>query len=123
MIKGTITFFHSLRGFGFITTTEGHSYFFHISNFEKGTQPVLEGQVEFHIAPPVAVGKRPQAVLVHYPRKKTVDALDVLAGTAPTTTREDDKCPHTLGGGFQCSLLAKHSESHERDEVNPAVRH
>ena len=83
-MKGTITFFHSQRGFGFVTAPTGDSYFFHISHFEKGTQPVLEGQVEFHIAPPIAVGKRPQAVLVHYPRQKKVDAFDSLA-TAPAT--------------------------------------
>jgi cold shock CspA family protein len=70
MQTGTITYFNSPRSFGFITTTEGQRYFFHISNFEKGSQPVLEGKVQFEIAPPIAVGKKPMAVSVRYRREE-----------------------------------------------------
>jgi cold shock CspA family protein len=89
-MKGTITFFHSMKGFGFVTTTEGQSYFFHISNFEKGSQPVLEGQVEFQVAPPLCVGKRPQAVSVRY-RRPEPEAIDVLAGNSTTASTEGGK--------------------------------
>jgi cold shock CspA family protein len=67
-MTGVITYFNSPRSFGFITTTEGESYFFHVSNFEKGSQPILEGKVEFQVAPPIAVGKKSQAVSVRYTR-------------------------------------------------------
>jgi cold shock CspA family protein len=86
--KGVITYFDSSRGFGFITVPEGHSYFFHISHFERNTQPVLEGQVEFKIAPPRAVGKKPMAVRVRY---WMPTALDVLAGSDAITTTSDEE--------------------------------
>jgi cold shock CspA family protein len=69
MKTGTITYLNSPRGFGFVTTIEGERFFFHISShFEKGSQPVLEGRVEFEVAPPIAVGKKPMAVNVRYRR-------------------------------------------------------
>jgi cold shock CspA family protein len=67
MKTGTITYLNGPRGFGFITTTEGERFFFHIiTHFEKGSQPVLEGKVQFEVAPPIAVGKKPMAVKVRY---------------------------------------------------------
>jgi cold shock CspA family protein len=65
-MQGVITYFNGPRGFGFITTLEGESFFFHVSHFEPGKQPVLEGLVEFQIAPPLSVGKKPMAVGVRY---------------------------------------------------------
>ncbi len=65
-MQGTITFFRADKGFGFITTKEGQSYFFHVSRFTKGSQPVLEGRVEFEVAPPLSVGKKPMAINVRY---------------------------------------------------------
>jgi cold shock CspA family protein len=65
-LQGTITFFRGDRGFGFITTKQGFSYFFHVSKFAKGSQPVLEGEVAFDVAPPVSVGKKPMAVNIRY---------------------------------------------------------
>lgn len=73
--KGIITHFYSRRGFGFNTVSEGRCYFFHITRFEKGSQPVLEGHVEFKVAPPRSVGKRPIAVLVRYWRPSEEGAL------------------------------------------------
>jgi cold shock CspA family protein len=83
-LNGTITYFDSSRGFGFITVApEGKSYYFHISRFERGAQPVLEGIVEFEIAPPRALGKRPMAVNVRYKRQ---EVLDLLAGKELSST-------------------------------------
>jgi cold shock CspA family protein len=74
-MRGTITFFNSQRGFGFITSINAgetgeavQQYFFHISNFIKreGEVPVLEGRVRFDVAPPIAVGKKSQAINVQY---------------------------------------------------------
>lgn len=92
-ISGTITYFNSPRGFGFITRPDGEQFFFHISHFAKGEYPVLEGQVEFKIAPAIAVGKKPQAVSVRYRRQEpwvtaspaVARAIDALVkSTTPT---------------------------------------
>ena len=69
-MQGTITFFRGDRGFGFITTKEGKSYFFHVSKFAKDSQPVLEGVVTFDVASPIAVGKKPMAINVRYAVEK-----------------------------------------------------
>jgi len=66
MRLGTITYFQQDKGFGFITTPKGFSYFFHVSRFAKGSQPVLGGEVAFEIAPPVSIGKKPMAVNIRY---------------------------------------------------------
>jgi cold shock CspA family protein len=65
---GTITFYNNQKGFGFITVPSGQQYFFHISNCGKGESPVLEGRVQFEVGPPVAVGKKAQALRVRYIR-------------------------------------------------------
>jgi cold shock CspA family protein len=71
---GTITYFNNARGFGFITTTEGNQFFFHINNLAKGeAPPVLEGRVRFDVGPAIAVGKKPQAINVQYCRNKPTD--------------------------------------------------
>lgn len=86
--SAVITYFNNQRGFGFLTTTDGLQFFFHVSNFEKTSPPILEGKVEFEIGPAVAVGKKPQAVNVRYLRKDPrQDALDLLAGNPTTEVR------------------------------------
>ena len=68
-MRGTITFYNNLKGYGFITVPDGgKQFFFHISNFiaSNGEAPVLEGQVHFDVGPAVAVGKKPQALHVQY---------------------------------------------------------
>ena len=79
-MQGTITFYNNQRGFGFITVPDGRQYFFHVSHFTKGESPVLEGLVEFEIAPPVAVGKKPQAVRVRYRTPPDDAILNGFAG-------------------------------------------
>jgi len=63
-MQGVIT--NWKKTYGFITTIYGECYFFHISNFDKNSSPILEGRVEFDIAPPTQVGRREQAVNVRY---------------------------------------------------------
>lgn len=87
--SGTITFYNNLKGFGFITCPDGKQFFFHISRFAKGESPVLEGQVEFIIAPAIAVGKKPQAVSVHY-RQSAYDALANKPAAAIKTLAGED---------------------------------
>jgi cold shock CspA family protein len=65
-LRGIITYMNYTRGYAFITTKEGQSYFMHVSHFDKNSQPVLEGKVEFSVAPPISVGKKPMAVSVRY---------------------------------------------------------
>ena|SRR6267378_2567845 len=88
MYVGTITLFRNDRGFGFITTTDGKQYFFHISNFVRGqAPPVLQGRVCFEIGPAIEVGKKPQAISIQYIGKKQIaspTAADVAAGFAGT---------------------------------------
>ncbi len=78
--NGTITLWHADRAFGFITTVTGQQYFFHINNFAKGEFPVVEGQVEFEVAPGLSTGKRPQAVHVRY-RKSGAPSTAALETT------------------------------------------
>lgn len=75
-MKGTISYLQSDRGFGFITTIQGEKFFFHVSHFEKGSEPILGGLVDFEIAPPIALGKKPMAVKVRY---RVVDVLREIA--------------------------------------------
>jgi cold shock CspA family protein len=82
-MTGQITYWNNKRGFGFITNSDGSSIFFHTCNFEKGQQPVLGAIVSYKIAPPLSLGKKPQAVHVRFVEGQ--DALDLLAGTAPAT--------------------------------------
>jgi cold shock CspA family protein len=66
-MQGQITYFNAARGFGFITVApEGRRIFFHISNFQKDAEPVLQGLVDFELGPPIAVGKSLQALKVRY---------------------------------------------------------
>jgi cold shock CspA family protein len=84
-MEGTITYFNNARGFGFVTTPDGQQYFFHVSNFVKGeAPPVLEGRVRFDIGPAISVGKKAQALLVHYIHEKKPQ-LDVAAILASIT--------------------------------------
>jgi len=81
-MTGQITYWNHKRGFGFITNNDGSSIFFHTTNFEKGQQPVLGAIVSYKIAPPLALGKKHQAVHVQF-----VEGQDVLRllSTAPAT--------------------------------------
>jgi cold shock protein len=52
MASGTVKFFNSERGFGFITPTDGEKdVFVHVSNIAGGNQSLEEGQqVTFDLA-------------------------------------------------------------------------
>jgi cold shock CspA family protein len=53
------------RGFGFIETARGVSYFYHINNWVDPYDPPIVGKsVRFKIGPPSQPGKREQAVNV-----------------------------------------------------------
>ena len=98
---GTITFFNNPRAYGFISTPEGESIFFHLSNFEQGSQPVLGALVAFEIGPPISIGKKPQAVFVRYPKRimdATAGELADKAGVAALAHAEKSPAP-TDGGG------------------------
>jgi cold shock CspA family protein len=84
-MTGIITFWNHLRGYGFIATTTGDSFFFHVTHFDKNSTPTLGALVEFKVAPPIKLGKQPQAVSVRYVRR---DAPDVLAGTVPDSATD-----------------------------------
>jgi len=76
--------YHNQRGFGFITTADGTKYFFHITNFLKGSDkdvPVLEGKVRFDVGAAIEVGKKPQALRVQYCHKKAAAAVAKKGGT------------------------------------------
>jgi len=67
ILQGLITFYNIGRGWGFITTAPtGKRYFFHISNFVRHQQPVLNGEVEFELGPGVDSTKPPQAINIRY---------------------------------------------------------
>jgi len=73
---GTITYLNIPRRFGFITVAPtGERYFFHVTNFQRGQQPVLDGQVEFEIGPGISLGKPPQAINVRYATAGSVEAV------------------------------------------------
>jgi cold shock CspA family protein len=86
-MTGQITYWNHKRGFGFITNNDGSSIFFHTTNFETGQQPVLGAIVSYKIAPPLALGKKHQAVHVQF-----VEGQDVLKllSTAPATDASTD---------------------------------
>ncbi len=53
MPRGTVKFFNSEKGFGFITREDGNDIFVHFSNIQgEGYRTLTEGQkVEFEIGP------------------------------------------------------------------------
>ena len=69
-MRAVISYYNPKRHFGFVTTPSGQQFFFHDSNLEVGFNPILGAEVDFQIGPPVALGKRPQAVRVTYPNPK-----------------------------------------------------
>ena len=51
-MQGTVKFFDSDRGFGFISRDGGDDVFVHVSNLQAGGTTLTEGQaVEFEIGP------------------------------------------------------------------------
>jgi cold shock CspA family protein len=79
-MQGTITYFNNAKGYGFITVPpNGDQFFFHVKNCMQGHLPVLGGVVRFDVAPPISIGKRAQAVSVHYPQQ-TVPTPQVAIG-------------------------------------------
>lgn len=64
--QGLITFYNQPRGWGFITRDDNEKAFFHVSNVIPEFLPALTPglRVEFKMAPPLEIGKKPQAVSV-----------------------------------------------------------
>ncbi len=83
--RGQITLWSEPRYFGFITTTVdlpeiGNTIFFHRLNFMAGipTASIAVGrEVEFEIAAPYKIGRKPQAVKI-----KLVEPVTVTAGAS-----------------------------------------
>jgi cold shock CspA family protein len=61
-MMGRITFYNTVRNYGFILCADGSSIFFHKNSCDK--EPVLSANVSFDVAPPFREGKPPQAVKV-----------------------------------------------------------
>jgi cold shock CspA family protein len=82
---GRITYWNNPKGFGFITVanTDGNGtfqqqYFFHHSNFSSDETPVLGGIVVFNLGEPVSIGKRIQAVGVHYASSTEIEQANYI---------------------------------------------
>ena len=61
-MKGTVKFFNSMKGFGFISGEDGNEYFVHRSGLDEGVMLNENDSVEFE----VEQGDRgPKAVNVH----------------------------------------------------------
>jgi len=51
-MQGTVKFFDTDRGFGFISREGGEDVFVHVSNLQAGSTTLAEGQkVEFEVGP------------------------------------------------------------------------
>lgn len=48
-IQGVIKFYNTNKGFGFVTSTEGQEYFFHISEVKNHSEPQPGDPVEFRL--------------------------------------------------------------------------
>ena len=46
-MKGTVKFFNSMKGFGFINTEDGTDYFVHITGLKDGVEITEQDLVEF----------------------------------------------------------------------------
>jgi len=64
MSQGMIVMYNAVKFFGFIQEAGGPERFFHASNVAPGFVPELGAIVEYEIAPPIRLGKEPQAVNV-----------------------------------------------------------
>ena len=48
-MKGTVKFFNTMKGFGFITGEDGQEYFFHQSSLPDGLNLTENDAVEFEV--------------------------------------------------------------------------
>jgi cold shock CspA family protein len=62
--QGIVVMYHAANFFGFIQENGRQERFFHMSNAAPGFVPELGAIVEYEIAPPIRLGKNPQAVNV-----------------------------------------------------------
>lgn len=60
--EGKITLYNAAKGWGFITRTDGMQFFWHEQNKAKGFLPALGARVRFEVGPPLALGKKDQAI-------------------------------------------------------------
>jgi cold shock CspA family protein len=62
--QGMVVMYHQSKHWGFVRGNDGTEWFFHLDNCASGFQPRLGTAVEYEIGPPLALGKRDQAVNV-----------------------------------------------------------
>ena len=63
---GKVVVYSQAKSWGFIEEQPGERWFFHLSNAVPKFVPKLGLAVEFEIGPPLALGKKDQAVNVCY---------------------------------------------------------
>jgi len=59
---GIVVAFHHVKHWGFIRESDGTEWFYHLSNTIPHFVPKLGEAVQFEIGPPLALGKKDQAV-------------------------------------------------------------
>src|ERR1700692_2715480 len=72
-MQATIIMYNPKKLWGFVQDRNGCEWFFHLDNCVSGFQPSLGAIVEFEVGPPIALGKRDQAVNIA-PQKDGVKA-------------------------------------------------
>jgi cold shock CspA family protein len=71
-MMGRITFYNTVKKYGFILCADGSSIFFHKNSCDK--EPVLSALVTFDVAPPFREGQKLQAANV------VIGPVDVTGG-------------------------------------------